>query len=153
MSRFPHLVSMSFLYFYSFTMIVKKNKIKRTVTQKDRQRVVVKKKTRKESGQNSLARFDRSLPSPLLDIIPFERCWIVEDRFITSRKGLSFHTVFCLLLSFLCPFFSYFRLGHCYAFSTSFSSLVLCETFFFFEIEGRITREREEEETRIDTSA
>lgn len=104
MSRFPHLVSMSFLYFYSFTMIVKKNKIKRTVTQKDRQRVVVKKKkTRKESGQNSLARFDRSLPSPLLDIIPFER-WIVEDRFITSRKGLSFHTVFCLLLSFLCPF-------------------------------------------------
>lgn len=74
------------------------------MTQKDRQRVVVKKKkTRKESGQNSLARFDRSLPSPLLDIIPFER-WIVEDRFITSRKGLSFHTVFCLLLSFLCPF-------------------------------------------------
>jgi hypothetical protein len=44
LSRFPHLVSMSFLYFYSFTMIVKKNKIKRTVTQKDRQRVVVKKK-------------------------------------------------------------------------------------------------------------
>ena len=124
LSRFPHLVSnvffslLSFWFFYSFTMIVKNYKRKKylkRVTQKDRQRVVVKNRRRRVRSKLFLASlialclvllyphflYITPLISPFC-IIPFE-LWIVVvvDRFITSHKGLSFHTVFCLLLSML----------------------------------------------------
>ena len=127
LSRFPHLVSnvffslLSFWFFYSFTMIVKNYKRKKIgfmnkdKMQKDRQRVVVKNRRRRVRSKLFLASlialclvllyphflYITPLISPFC-IIPFE-LWIVVvvDRFITSHKGLSFHTVFCLLLSML----------------------------------------------------